>query len=72
MRKSSPLGKPKGSMYDKKIIDEMVRKHVLHLHWAPDVNGKRVDEDGDMVPPPPEERCYLERMLTCAGLLEAY
>lgn len=70
LRKSSPLGKPKGSLYDNKIVADMMRKHVLHLHWAPEVNGKRTDEDGYTVPPPPDERCYLERMLTCAGLIK--
>jgi len=58
--------------YIEQFISDMMRKHVLHLHWAPEVNGKRVDEDGDTVPPPPDGRCYVERMLTCAGLLKPY
>ena len=72
LRKSSPLGKPNGSRYDPKVIADMEGKHVLHLHWAPEVNGRRVDEDGDAVPPPPDERCYVERMLACAGLIKIY
>lgn len=72
LRKSSPLGKPKGSLYDLTVIADMERKHVLHLHWAPEVNGHRWDEDGDPVPPPPDMRCYVERMLACAGLIESY
>lgn len=72
LRKSSPLGKPNGSLYDPKVITDMKGKHVLHLHWAPEVNGRRVDEDGDKLPPPPDERCYVERMLECAGLIKTY
>lgn len=72
LRKSSPLGKPNGSLYDPKVITDMEGKHVLHLHWAPEVNGRRVDEDGDKLPPPPDERCYVERMLACAGLIKTY
>ncbi|CDS53328.1 hypothetical protein [Polaromonas sp. CG9_12] len=73
LRKSSPLGKPKnGSSYDPKVVADMERKHVLHLNWAPEVNGKRVDEDGDKVILPPDGRCYVERMLTCAGLPKPY
>jgi hypothetical protein len=69
LRKTSPLGKPKGSIYDMKVIADMERKHVLHLHWAPEVNGKRLDEDGSTAPSPPDGRCYLERMfaLACVG-----
>ena len=47
----------------------MQRRHVLHLNWAPDDEGTRLDEDGDALPVPPDGRCYLERMLTCAGVL---
>jgi hypothetical protein len=68
LRKSSPLGKPKGEIYDDTVIDDMERKHILHLHWAPEVNGKRLDEDGDTTPIPPNGRCYLERMFTLAGV----
>jgi hypothetical protein len=70
LRKSSPLGTAKGSVYDLNLVAEMQRKHVLHLNWAPDIGGgRRVDEDGDSVPLPPGSVCYLERMLACAGLI---
>ena len=70
LRKSSPLGTAKsGTHYDLKMIADMERKHVMHLNWAPDVNGRRVDEEGNTMPPPPDDRCYLDRMLTCAGVI---
>lgn len=69
LRKSSPLGRANGGLYDVNIVDEMQRRHVLHLNWAPDDEGTRLDEDGDALPAPPDGRCYLERMLTCAGVL---
>jgi hypothetical protein len=69
LRKSSPLGRANGDLYDENIVEEMQRRHVLHLNWAPGVDGKHVDEDGDSLPSPPDGRCYLERMLTCAGVL---
>ena len=69
LRKSSPLGRANGSLYDVNIVEEMQRRHVLHLNWAPDDEGTRLDEDGDALPVPPDGRCYLERMLTCAGVL---
>ena len=68
LRKSSPLGTAK-PVYDLKLVAEMQRKHVLHLNWAPDMGGRRVDENGDSAPPPPDGVCYLERMLACAGLI---
>ena len=69
LRKSSPLGIAKGSGYDLKLVADMQRKHVLHLQWAPDIEGRRVDEDGDSMLLPPDGVCYLERMLACAGLI---
>lgn len=69
LRKSSPLGTPTGSIYKLKEVAAMERKHVLHLNWAPEVNGSRVDEEGAKVPLPPDDRCYLDRMLTCAGVI---
>ncbi|MHB8951022.1 MAG: hypothetical protein ACYC4S_18530 [Rhodoferax sp.] len=70
LRKSSPLGTARsGTFYDPKVVADMERKHVLHLNWAPMVNGRRVDEEGNTMPPPPDDRCYLDRMLTCAGVI---
>lgn len=48
----------------------MEDKHVLHLNWAPARgDGQRPDEDGDPLPLLPDGRGYVERMLTCAGVL---
>lgn len=69
LRKSSPLGKANGSHYDAKVVAEMERHHVLHLDWAPAIDGKHLDEDGDQVPSPPDGRCYVERMLTLAKII---
>lgn len=70
LRKSSPLGRANGTLYDLKLVNEMQARHVLHLNWAPfDVNGKQWDEDGDAVPLPPDGRCYMERLLNCAGVV---
>ena len=51
---------------DPKIISEMESRGVLHLDWAPEINSKRVDEDGDSLPPPPDGRSYLDRMFGIA------
>lgn len=69
LRKSSPLGRANGENYDLKVIAEMSSRHVLHLNWAPEVNGVRVDEDGDRLPKPPEGRCYLERIFALARII---
>lgn len=70
LRKSSPLGQAKGDYYNEKEANDMEKLHVLHLNWSPvDEHGNRVDEAGDYVPLPPEGRCYVERMLACAGVL---
>lgn len=71
LRKSSPLGKANGVHYDGNIITEMENNHVLHLDWAPSINEQRLDEDGDPVPLPPDNRCYIERMFTLAKILNA-
>ena len=71
LRKSSPMGTATGSEYNLKLVADMQRKHVLHLDWAPDIGGRRLDEDGDSVPLPPDGKCYVERMLTCAGLMKS-
>ena len=72
LRKSSPLGRAQGGHHDLKLVQEMQARHVLHLDWAPaDMNGKRVDESGDSVPQPPDQRCYVTRMFECAGLLRS-
>jgi hypothetical protein len=69
LRKSSPLGKANGENYNLPLVSEMVNKHVLHLNWAPEINGSRVDEDGDRLPNPPEDRCYLERIFALARII---
>lgn len=70
LRQSSELGRAtRGAFYDPKVVEDMERKHVLHLNWAPMVDGRRVDEEGNTMPPPPDDRCYLDRMLTCAGVI---
>lgn len=72
LRKSSPLGKATGSGHDASRVAEMEERHLLRLDWAPKINGQRIDEDGDRAAEPPEGRCYLERMLTLAGIMTAY
>jgi hypothetical protein len=71
LRKSSPLGKAvNGSHYKIDDVQQLEDLHILHLDWAPaDEKGRTVDEDGDALPPPPEHRCYVERMLTRAEVL---
>jgi hypothetical protein len=72
LRKSSPLGTANGELYDLNDVMRLEEQHILHLNWAPaDDKQRRVDEDGDTLPHPPDGRCYMERMLTCAGLLTA-
>lgn len=72
LRKSSPLGQAKGEHYDEKLVEDMQARHVLHLDWAPaDESGRRVDEEGEAVPMPPQQLCYLERMFGCADLLRS-
>jgi len=72
LRKSSPLGTANGELYDLNDVKRLEDQHILHLNWAPaDDKQRRVDEDGDTLPHPPDGRCYMERMLTCAGLLTA-
>lgn len=71
LRKSSPLGTAKGSIYKLADVQRLEALHILHLNWAPaDEKGRRVDEDGDALPDPPDQRCYLERMFVCAGMLQ--
>lgn len=73
LRKSSPLGTAKGSSYNLDDVQRLESLHILHLNWAPsNAQGKVLDEDGDTLPPPPQERCYLERMFACAGMLSTY
>ncbi len=69
LRKSSPLGKANGASYNPKDVAELERHHVLHLDWAPAVGGKHIDEDGNLLPKPPDGRCYVERMFSLAGVL---
>lgn len=66
LRKSSPIGKANGDSYDASIVAEMEKHGVLHLNWAPEINRKRIDEDGDNLPPPPDGRSYLDRMFKIA------
>lgn len=66
LRKSSPLGKANGTAYDAKVVSAMERCGVLHLNWAPKIDQKRVDEDGDSLPLPPDGRSYLDRMFKIA------
>lgn len=66
LRKSSPLGKANGDSYDASVVAEMEKHGVLHLNWAPEVNRKRIDEEGDSLPPPPDSRSYLDRMFKIA------
>lgn len=71
LRDSSPLGKAHGSYYDLKLVEDMQRRHVLRLDWAPaDEHGRRVNEDDTSLDSPPDQRCYLERMFNCTGLLK--
>jgi hypothetical protein len=70
LRKSSPLGTAKGALYNTGDVERLEKLHILHLNWAPkNENGNCLDEDGDTLPNPPEDRCYVERMLACAGVL---
>ncbi|MDP2432707.1 MAG: DEAD/DEAH box helicase family protein [Pseudomonadota bacterium] len=70
LRKTSPLGRAKGAHYDLAQVEDMQRRHVMHLDWAPaDEHGRRFDEEGDAVSDPPDQQCYVERMFACAGLL---
>lgn len=69
LRKSSPLGRAIGEIYDPKVVEEMSSRHVLHLNWAPEIYGDRVDEDGDRLPGPPAGRCYLERIFALARII---
>lgn len=69
LRKSSPLGRANGNSYNLKTVAEMERHHVLHLNWVSEIDGKRLDEVGDMLPPPPDNKCYVERVLRLAGVL---
>ncbi len=66
LRKSSPLGRANGASYDASIVAEMEKHGVLHLNWAPEINRKRIDEDGDNLPLPPDGRSYLDRMFKIA------
>ena len=69
LRKSSPLGRANGALYELNLVAAMQAQHVLHLNWAPaDSSGKHWDEDGDAVPMPPDGQCYLERIFACAGI----
>lgn len=57
--------------HDLKLAQEMQARHVLHLDWAPaDMDGKRVDESGDSVPQPPDQRCYVTRMFEARACCE--
>jgi hypothetical protein len=70
LRKSSPLGTARGSLYNPADVQRLEEMHILHLNWAPaNEQQKYLDEDGDALPPPPDYRCYVERMFRCAGLL---
>lgn len=70
LRKSSPLGRASGAYYDMTHVNEMQKRHILHLDWSPpDSTGKHWDEDGDAAPKPPDNVCYIERMLICAQVL---
>lgn len=70
LRKTSPLGRANGAHYDLAQVEDMQRRHVMHLNWAPaNEQGGRFDEEGNPVSQPPDQRCYVERMLACAGLL---
>lgn len=70
LRKSSPLGTAKGALYNNDDVERLEDMHILHLNWAPkNEQGKCLDEDGDTLPNPPDDRCYLERMFACAQVL---
>jgi len=70
LRKSSPLGKANGGTYDSSVVSEMERHHVLHQDWSPKINGTRIDENGDLLPEPPDGRCYIDRMFHLAGIIK--
>lgn len=65
LRDSSPLGKLAGAIattVELQTIADMERHHVLRLDWSSH------DENGN-TRASPDDRCYLERMFTLAGLL---
>lgn len=47
----------------------MEKRHIFHLDWVPAWDTHSVNEMGESIPPPPEEICYVTRMLYCAGIL---